>query len=179
MIRQLFRAALSKGLGIWERIGQRLSSTRQAAAACHLAAEAYRLLGDEDKALEVYEHVVSTWPGYEYGWLCQYRLIKAYKGLLADGQVQADPQLLAQIDSRLQTEYRRLLELYPTSPPARSIGRLPRDKGLVGPSGTQVHPSGPDVPGLGTEVSAGAGQVGFGDREVLPAYQSGLSKEGQ
>ncbi len=127
-----------KGLVIWERIIRELPSSLITAQAYHMAAETYRLLGQDEKAMPYYQKIVETWPEYEYAWMAQHRIVKMYKEMLLRSEMDSDPEARGKAESTLTEAYRHLLELYPSSPGVPAARKyLEYARGNVSKEGSQ------------------------------------------
>lgn len=104
---------LTKAHTVWERIIKELPSTTITAQAYHMSAECYRLLGQNQQAINYYQEVVNSWPDYESAFHCQYMIGRIYKNLKrADIIPESDANLL------IKDAYEQLAANYPDCPPA-------------------------------------------------------------
>jgi len=99
----------TKAMEIWERIIADLEPSIIVAQAYHVAGDfCLRVFRDYPKAIACYQAVVNRWPQYEYAWLCQARIAKAYKCMFRDGGISEAECLSAMADT-----YHRLISIFP------------------------------------------------------------------
>ena len=72
------------------------------------AADSYRRLGQYAKAIEYYEHILDTWPGYTYAWNAQFLIGHNYEAMKNAGLISS-----AQANQKIRTAYQNVVNNYP------------------------------------------------------------------
>jgi tetratricopeptide (TPR) repeat protein len=100
-----------KALAIWERIIQKLPPSPTTPQAYWCSAVVYsQELGEYQKGIEYYQHVVDTWPDYEYAWSAQFLIGRYYQRLRDTGGM---PE--SEANSQFEHAYQAVLDNYPDS----------------------------------------------------------------
>ena len=99
----------------WETIVDLPWNPNKTSQACQLVADCYRRLGQHEKALAFYLHIVETWPDCKRVWHAQYLIGCSYERLKKGGVV---PKKEA--DAIIEAAYTQLLDAYPDCPAAKA-----------------------------------------------------------
>ncbi|MBW8036620.1 MAG: tetratricopeptide repeat protein [Planctomycetes bacterium] len=99
----------------WETIVNLPGNFRKTSQACQLAGDCYRLLGQHEKALAFYQHLVETWPDSKLVWHGQYLIGCSYERLKEGGVVDRE-----EANTIIETTYTQLLENYPDCPAVKA-----------------------------------------------------------
>jgi tetratricopeptide (TPR) repeat protein len=100
-----------KALAIWERIIQKLPHSPTTPQDYWCSAVVYsQELGEYQKGIEYYQHVVDTWPDYEYAWSAQLLIGRYYQRLRDTGGM---PE--SEANSQIEHAYQAVLDNYPDS----------------------------------------------------------------
>ena len=113
------KANFIKTIAVCERIILELSPSYTMADAYLLSGVCYRRIGQHEKAIEYYQHVVDNWPDYRYAWSAQMRIAFTYEYLRNNGII---PQ--PEADILIKAAFEAVVENYPkcpSAPAARSI----------------------------------------------------------
>ena len=107
---------LRKAIKGWETIVARLPETAHVTKeAWQLAGDCYRRLGEHQKAVVCYEHIVKTWPSSKMAWNAQYLIGYSYERLKKGGVVDRE-----EADAIIEAAYAQLLKAYPDCPAAKA-----------------------------------------------------------
>jgi tetratricopeptide (TPR) repeat protein len=100
-----------KALAVWERIIQKLPPSPTTPQAYWCSAVVYsQELGEYQKGIEYYQHVVDTWPDYDYAWSAQLLVGRYYQRLRDTGGM---PE--SEANSQIEHAYQAVLDNYPDS----------------------------------------------------------------
>ena len=98
-----------KALAVWERIIQELPVNEPHTAHAHyFSAVCYRRLGNQEKAVERFQKIVTDWPNYQYAWSAQCLIGECYEKLRDSGKIpksEAEPEI--------EKAYQAVIERYP------------------------------------------------------------------
>jgi TolA-binding protein len=111
------KAGYASAKRIWKRIAENLPTSDTTPQAVFFVAECCRALDQNQEAMAGYQKVVDQWPGYEYAWMAQDRIIKGYREMAALGSMSVYDS-----ETAITAAYERMLKLFPNCP-AASIAR--------------------------------------------------------
>ena len=97
-----------KALGVWLRVIEELPETPHTTASYHFAGECYRVLEEDEKAIEYYQMVVDNWPDYESAWISQSLIGYLTKNLMKKGVI---PK--SEADVVIRDAFERVVKNYP------------------------------------------------------------------
>jgi tetratricopeptide (TPR) repeat protein len=102
------KGLFTKAVVAWERIIPQLQKSDIIAYAYNVAADCYRRLSQQEKAMRYYQTVVDNWPNCEYAWNALFQMGRYYEELAKSGSLSE-----SEAAPKIRNVYQQLLEKYP------------------------------------------------------------------
>ncbi len=102
------KGLFTKAVVAWERIIPQLQKSDIIAYAYNVAADCYRRLGQQEKAMRYYQTVVDNWPNCEYAWNALFQMGRYWEELAKSGSLSE-----SEAAPKIRNVYQQLLEKYP------------------------------------------------------------------
>ena len=109
---------LQKGITQCEKVINDLPSHKATVLSYVFVADSYHRLGQYAKAIEYYEHILDTWPGYTYAWNTQFLIGRSYEDMKKAGQLASK-----QADQEIRTAYQSVVDNYPNCKAVKAAQR--------------------------------------------------------